>query len=89
MKKEFIEGRWYKQKNGFIGKFLLKNRSYSYPHEWPCREYISNNELYCSSGNYFSTIPSDIIEVPISEIAHLLPKDHPDLQNIERIYELW
>lgn len=89
MKKEFIEGRWYKQNSGFIGRFLLKNREYTYPDVWPCKEYISENGFYCFAGSYFSTIPSDIIEVPISEIAHLLPKDHPDLQNIEKVYELW
>lgn len=89
MKKEFIEGRWYKLNDDHLGKFLLENKGYKYPECWPCKEYIDEIGEYYSYGTYFRKIPNIIEEVPISEIAHLLPKDHPDLQHIETIYELW
>lgn len=90
MKKEFIEGRWYKN--------LGINRTYIAKYVKSCDsltgfwlfEYINEHELYCKTRTISHLDSSDAkLITDISEIAHLLPKDHPDLKNIEKIYELW
>lgn len=77
---EFQENKWYKHENGAYGKFMLKNGRNEYPDKFPSKEYIDRNKKYHNDGTYFSIDEILPGEVPISEIAEYLPKNHPDLK---------
>lgn len=80
MKKEdFIVGNWYKSKYDNYFKFL------KFENDWFCssREIINNK--WIGLGGCFGGWSMLLQEVNISEIAHLLPDNHPDLQLINNI----
>lgn len=85
---ELIKGRWYKNlgtKKNFIAKYVAP---YSSSNPFGLFEYISDNGYKkVKYKNYIQSI-YPILITDISEIAHLLPKDHPDL-NFQNKYELW
>lgn len=75
-KKDFIIGNWYKiDGTKYYGKLTSEIID---DDKFPSTEYITSNGKYSSNGNYFN-LTTNIIEVDISEIAHLLPNNHPDL----------
>lgn len=75
MKEEdFIVGNWYKSKYDNYFKFLKFEDGYFYS-----SEEIVNNEW---SARGLRLVGWRVKKVNISEITHLLPKDHPDLQLI-------
>lgn len=84
---KLIKGKWYKflsnnqvwymkfNKLGYKG--YIESIEYIHPHS----NKIFKEGMFSELGRY------NFILINISEIAHLLPKNHPDLQN--KIYELW
>jgi hypothetical protein len=80
---KLIKGKWYQS---------LKSNKY-YKHNYNkngenyCSEYINENNVYRCQSDYNTLSINEIRLINISEIAHFLPKNHPDLQN--KIYEVW
>lgn len=90
MKKEnFIVGKWYKRDTGSYVKLKeIKDGVFVSNEEMLKRDDFKHKITDSWHGHIVH--PSNTYTlVDISEIAYLLPKDHPDLQNIERSYELW
>lgn len=89
MKKEdLVIGKWYTHENSscfgkLTGKYGISEKDY-----FPSNNYIGNNHYY-PNGSHFNWSLDSIREVSIEEIAKYLPKDHPDLLLINKIYELW
>lgn len=86
MEKKLIKGKWY--------KFLAQNEIlYMKFNIVDCNnvvislEYISSKNVHTYGGNFNRLGYYSFMPINISEIAHLLPKNHPDLQN--KIYEVW
>lgn len=84
MKKEdLIVGNWYI----YSGDYYIKFRNLNNNTVW-CSEYIDSNKNHRYSkgtcGNY-----QDLKHANFQDIIPFLPKNHSDLQNIERVYELW
>lgn len=84
MKKEdFIIGKWYVS-SAWSDTKAVKFSNISNNNRFCGFESIKRNETYDknTSASSFSGDLHTYKEVPISEIAQYLPKDHPDLQNI-------
>lgn len=85
--KKLIKGKWYKFKTfnkiWYVKFNKLDDRDYIESIEYihPDTNKILKGGIFGKLG-YYNFIP-----INISEIVHLLPKNHPDLQN--KIYELW
>ena len=84
--KKLIKGKWYKA-------FKSQDFYIKYSHEskggWAkCSEYIPKSTGIYTNLNGACGKTEHLKEISISEIAHLLPKNHPDLQK-NNIYELW
>lgn len=91
MKKEdFIIGKWYAHNpyNDLSRLWYVKFKNISNKF-LEASEYITDNKEYYYREGIFNKNFNEYWSINISEIARLLPKDHPDLQNIERSYELW
>lgn len=89
MKEEFTNGKWYKHNpyNDLRNLWYIKySRTYA---SILASEFIDDDGNHYKKQGKFSNSPEQYRLINISEIAHLLPKGHPDLQNIERNYELW
>jgi hypothetical protein len=73
-KEDFIAGDWYNYNNNYY-KFKEFKNDYFY-----CSEYIYNSIWRARVWDriWFGLVGMDSI-INISEIAHLLPKNHPDL----------
>lgn len=83
---KLIKGKWYKflssgqicyMKFNVINRHNIVNSS----------EYILPDIKHGYEGTFRELGYYNFIPINISEIAHLLPKNHSDLQN--KIYELW
>ncbi len=88
--KQLIKEKWYKRTDIIFKNYLKyikpikldsQNDQFEYIDSiYETQEYLNNNKIKtCTAHNF--------IPINISEIAHLLPKNHPDLLN--KIYELW
>ena len=75
---EFKVGNWYKTKEGYYGKLMLKNESYEYPNQFPGLEYINPNGKYKTIGTYFQIDSIIQQEIDLSEIQQYLPDGHVD-----------
>jgi len=84
MKEQLIKGKWYKayEAQNYYIKYLKNNGIYA-----NCSEHI--NMKTEPSHNTWGGVCGQLqylTEVSISEIAHLLPKNHPDLN---QTIEIW
>lgn len=81
-----VKGRWYKN-CGYDGNFICKF-DYINSHTAYISEYINTYK-----GSYYKDKGSitmiNVTECFIEEIAHYLPKDHPDLLELKRVHEVW
>jgi hypothetical protein len=87
---QLIKGQWYKRTDVILENYLkyikpikldLQNNEFKYIYSiYETKGYLNNNKIKICTANNF-------IPIDISEIAHLLPKNHSDLLN--KIYELW
>ena len=83
MKEQLIKGKWYKafsDQNSYI-KFNTECREEAY-----CSEYISPENIYSKCDDSGCGLTKFLTPINISEIAHLLPKNHLDLN---QIIEIW
>jgi hypothetical protein len=84
---QLIKGKWYKittfKDYCLYFKIGEINKTSVYFYN---RDYISNEKFNKADCIDIKDIKHYNL-INISEIAHLLPKNHPDLQN--KIYELW
>ena len=85
---KFIENTWYESDCGeYYGKFLNKNKSYSYPDEFPSKEYINvhSSKFYNDGVYFFSSQFSKAKLAPMEEVDKYLPAGHPDRIHISNI----
>jgi hypothetical protein len=85
-KEKLVNGKWYKafkSQDYYIKYCKTKDNDESAN----CSEHI-HNESYRNYGGGCGQI-KDLTPVKISEIAHLLPKNHPDLKQLKKSYSIW
>lgn len=85
-KEELIKGKWYK----FLSSdkiWYMKFNVITNTNIVSSLECISLLTGFGGEANFGELGSYNFIPINISEIANLLPKNHPDLQN--KIYELW
>jgi hypothetical protein len=84
--KELIKGKWYKFK-AQNEIWHMKFEELTYANVVSSSACINSRNVFNYGGNFSKLGTYVFTPVNISEIAHLLPKNHPDLQN--KTYELW
>lgn len=91
MKEQLIKGKWYKAEEDRYYKFngKIENCGYYNRIGWSNKilntQYEENINRYFANTDFEKTILKNG-PINISEIAHLLPKNHPDLN---QIIEIW
>ncbi len=92
MKQQFIKGAWYKTSRKsekafqYYVKFSHIEQEYAKSSEYI--NYNWENHNYCETSDNIKNTNFTLVD--ISEIAHLLPSNHPDLQqNALNSLEIW
>lgn len=88
MKKEqLVNGKWYKafESQDYYIKYSEEESTDTSAH---CSEYILRRGQHSNSGGGCGRIEY-LTPIKLSEIAHYLPKGHPDLKKLERGYSIW
>ena len=85
-KEKLIKGKWYKAcKNQDF--YIKYDKTVNIIYAW-CSEHIACKNIYYNHGGQCGEIKY-LTPINIKEIAHLLPKNHSDLKQLNKNYEIW